>query len=88
MIEFGPKIFGIQAAAKFYFQKEARALSPEEAVFLAMLKVAPHRGPKWVKRGVSPTFTWWRQRMIQVFKRLVSEGLITPKRALGAALLC
>ena len=85
MIEFGPKIFGIQAAAKFYFQKEARALSPEEAVFLAMLKVAPHRGPKWVKRGVSPTFTWWRQRMIQVFKRLVSEGLITPKRALGAA---
>ena len=85
MIEFGPKIYGIQAAAQFYFQRDARALSPEEAVFLAMLKVAPHRGPKWVKRGSSPTFTWWRSRMAQIFDRLVKEGLLNERRARGAA---
>ena len=85
MIEFGPNIYGIQAAAKYYFQRDARTLSPEEAIFLAMLKVAPHRGPKWMKRGSSPRFTWWKSRTIQIFDRLVKEGLITQRRARGAA---
>ena len=85
MIEFGPNIFGIQAASKFYFQKDARDISPEEAVFLAMLKVSPKRGARWMKRGSSPRFTWWRKRSVQIFERLVQEGLITKKRARGAA---
>ena len=85
VIEFGPKIFGIQAASRYYFQKSARDLTPEEAIFLAMLKVSPHRGPKWIRRGSSPTFTWWRNRSVQVFERLVSEGLLPAQRARGAA---
>ena len=85
MIEFGPNVYGIQAAAQYYFQKDASLLSPEESIFLAMLKVAPHRGPKWIKRGKSPTFTWWKSRTVQIFDRLVKEGLVTERRAKGAA---
>ena len=85
VIEFGPKIFGIQRASRYYFQKNAKELTPEEAIFLAMLKVSPHRGPKWVRRGSSPTFTWWKNRSVQIFERLVSEGLISAQRAQGAA---
>lgn len=85
MIEFGPNIFGIQSAARYYFQKDARDINPEEAVFLAMLKVSPRRGEKWKKRGRSPSFTWWKQRSIQIFERLVAEGLLTSSRARGAA---
>jgi hypothetical protein len=84
MIEFGPKVFGIQAAAQFYFQKDARLLSPEESVFLAMLKVSPKRGTRWIKRGYSPKFTWWKQRTVQIFDRLVKEGLVSSQRAKGA----
>lgn len=85
MIEFGPKVFGIQAAAQFYFQKDARLLSPEESIFLAMLKVSPKRGARWIKRGYSPKFTWWKQRTVQIFDRLVKEGLVSSQRAKGAA---
>ena len=85
MIEFGPAIFGIQAAAKYYFQKDARNLSPEEAIFLAMLKVSPKRGKSWKRRGYSPKFTWWKSRMVEIFKRLTKEGLVTESRAKDAA---
>ena len=43
-IEFGPNIFGVGPAAQYYFQKDARELSPLESVFLAMLKPAPRWG--------------------------------------------
>ena len=85
MIEFGPQVFGIQAAAQYYFQKDARNLSPEEAIFLAMLKVSPKRGKRWKKRGYSPKFTWWKNRTVEVFDRLVKEGLVTENRAKNAA---
>ena len=84
-IEFGPGVFGIQSAARYYFQKDARALSPQQAVFLAMLKVSPARGARWRRRGSSPTFTWWRARSVEVFKRLVDKGLLSAKQAKGQA---
>lgn len=84
-IEFGPGIFGIQKAAQYYFQKDARFLSAQQAVFLAMLKVSPSRGARWKRRGTSPTFTWWRERSVEVFKRLVDKGLLSAKQAQGKA---
>jgi len=84
-IEFAPGVYGISSAAQYYFQKDPRALSPREAVFLAMLKVAPSRGPSWIKRGRSPTFTWWKQRSVDVFDRLLKKGLISSREAKGAA---
>jgi hypothetical protein len=84
-IEFAPGIYGISSASQYYFQKDPRALSPREAVFLAMLKVAPWRGPNWIKRGRSPNFTWWKQRSVDVFGRLLKRGLISAREAKGAA---
>jgi hypothetical protein len=80
-IEFAPKVFGITAAAQYYFQKDARALNVQEAIFLAMLKVAPWRGPSWIRRGHSPTFTWWKQRSVEVLNRLLKKGQITSRQA-------
>lgn len=84
-IEFGPGVYGIQEAARYYFQKDARSLSPQESVFLAMLKVSPARGARWKRRGSSPSFTWWRARSVEVFKRLVDKGLLSARQAMGQA---
>jgi len=84
-IEFGPGVFGVKAAASYYFQKDPRALTPQQAVFLAMLKVSPKRGARWKRRGSSPTFTWWKARSVEVFKRLVDKGHLSPRQASGKA---
>lgn len=40
-IEYGPKIFGIKAAAHHYFKKSPSEINPKEAAFLAMLLPNP-----------------------------------------------
>ena len=44
VIEFGPQVFGIGHAARYYFQKPPSDLSIHEAIFLAMLKPSPSLG--------------------------------------------
>ena len=80
-IEFGPDVYGIGAAAEFYFQKAASALSPREAVFLAMLKPSPKKGGVYRKRGFTPTVPWWVARAETLMQRLVENGQITAARA-------
>jgi hypothetical protein len=41
VIEFGPEVFGIRAAAMHYFGRQPDDLSPREAVFLARLLPSP-----------------------------------------------
>jgi hypothetical protein len=81
-IEYAPGVYGIGPAAQFYFQKDARNLTPNEAVFLAMLKPAPHRGIQYVDRGKTPVRqTWWKKRVDQLFDRLVGKGYLTKASA-------
>jgi hypothetical protein len=80
-IEFGPDIYGIGPAAEYYFGKDARQLSPLEAIFLAMLKPAPWYGPKYVKRGRTPRIPYWSERTQILFDRLVEHGFITKAEA-------
>jgi hypothetical protein len=80
-IEFGPDVYGIGPAARFYFDKDARELTPREAIFLAMLKPAPWYGPKYVKRGRTPRTPFWVERTQILFDRLVEHGLITKAKA-------
>ena len=80
-IEFGPNIYGISAAARYYFQKNPRSLSPTESVFLAMLKTSPWRGPKIRRRGRTPSYPWWEQRNTEIFQRLLERGLISAPEA-------
>jgi len=54
VIEFGPGIFGIQAAAKYFFKKDASQLNLEEIVRLAAvipkpLRETPTRTSSWLK---------------------------------------
>lgn len=43
VIEYGPGIFGIKAAAAHYFKKSPSALNPREGAFLAMLLPSPKK---------------------------------------------
>lgn len=80
-IEFGPDVYGIGPAARYYFQKDARRLTPREAVFLAMLKPAPRRGAYYRRRGHGPTHGWWVERAEELMRRLVENGQIPAATA-------
>ena len=43
VIEFGPGIYGVEAAARAYFGKSARTLTPREAALLAAILPSPRR---------------------------------------------
>ena len=54
VIEFGPGIFGVQAAAQYFFNKDVRRLNLEEMVRLTAvipkpLKETPTRNSSWIK---------------------------------------
>lgn len=80
-IEFGPDIYGIGPAARYYFGKDARALTPREAVFLAMLKPAPRAGAMFKRRGRTPHYPYWTRRAEELFRRLVEYGFLTQAQA-------
>lgn len=40
-IQYGPRHFGIKSAAKYYFKKHPRDLTPRESAFVAMLLPSP-----------------------------------------------
>ena len=80
-IEFGPNVYGVGRAAWYYFGKDARTLTPREAVFLAMLKPSPRAGAWMKRRGHTPTGSWWRGRAEEVFRRLVVHGYLSPAQA-------
>ena len=80
-IEFGPDVYGIGAASRFYFGKDARMLTPREAVFLAMLKPSPKRGADMMRRGRTPAASYWIERAEEIFHRLVKKGYLSEEVA-------
>ncbi len=76
-IEFGPDIYGIYAAAHFYFGKHPRELTPLEGAFLAGLKPAPLNGGGFREVGRTPDKGWWLKRHSRIMKRLYQFGHIT-----------
>lgn len=80
-IEFGPDIYGIGPAAQYYFQKDARQLTPMEAIFLAMLKPSPLYGARIIQRGTTPGGVWWTKRTEELFRRLVEYKHVTQEQA-------
>ena len=54
IIEFGPEIYGIEEAAKYYFGKRSEALSLKEAAFLVAIIPAPRRGEAYRRQGSMP----------------------------------
>lgn len=55
MAEFGRGIYGIRAAAKYYFHKSPSNLSPKEGAFLAMLLPSPKKySESFYKKELTP----------------------------------
>lgn len=81
VIEFGPDVYGIHAAAQYYFQKDARQLTPLESVFLATLKPSPWVGARYMRRKKTPESGWWGNRMEEIFDRLVERNYLTREQA-------
>jgi hypothetical protein len=84
-IEFGPNVYGIGPAAKYYFNKDARQLTPLESIFLAGLKPSPRYGAVLRKRGkVSLTDPHYSKRTETIFMRMVDYGIVSIEEALKA----
>ncbi|RVU43594.1 hypothetical protein EA187_12265 [Lujinxingia sediminis] len=85
VIEFAPDVYGIGPAARFYFEKDARELTPLEAIFLANLKPAPWEGPRLIRRTRTPEGGWWIERTAEIGQRLVDYNYLTPAQAAALA---
>lgn len=77
---FGQGAYGVEAAARFYFNKSAREVDLDEAALLAGILQLPHRqnpvaNPKWAL-----------QRRNYVLQRMADERYITPAEANAAKL--
>lgn len=77
-IEFGPDVYGIEAASMYYFNKPPQWLTPLEAIFLANLKPAPRDGVNYLRRGHSPDRGWWPERTRTMLQRLADIGAVHP----------
>lgn len=80
-IEFGNDVYGIGPAARHYFQKDARYLTPKEAIFLAMLKPAPWFGESIMQRGKTPNGEYFTKRIAELHDRLVEYEFITQDQS-------
>jgi monofunctional biosynthetic peptidoglycan transglycosylase len=65
-IEWGPGLFGCQAASRFYFGCEVSQLTPEQAVRMASIIINPRRyGPFADTRRMTTRRKWIAGKMLQ-----------------------
>lgn len=68
VVEYGPDIYGVKRAARFYFGKQPWELSPLEAAFIMGLKPFPKAGFKqWTKQHLNG---WWVTRVKKVLEMM------------------
>ncbi len=72
VVEWGEGIFGIEAAARYYYGKSAAALSPEEAARLAVILPNPKKfNPLGNSRYVA-------KRAGVIYNIMVKRGIVIP----------
>ena len=75
VVEFGPNIFGVKAAAQHYFQKSPAQLHPLESAYLAMLLPNPKKYSQSSRAG---RLTPYAQKMVSVIlQRMKSFGKLS-----------
>jgi penicillin-binding protein 1A len=77
LIEWGPNIYGIGEAAKYYFGKDARDLTVKESVFLATIIPNPVRYHVYFARK-SLTETW-EKRVNELLQKLNNIGFLSDE---------
>jgi monofunctional biosynthetic peptidoglycan transglycosylase len=82
IVEFGPRVYGLQQAAKYYFKKNARELSASQCISLVAVLPSP---TKWGAPLGRKTFTGFLQsRYRTILSRMILMGL-TPTREVAFA---
>ncbi len=72
VIEWGPGIFGAEAASQHYFSKSAADLTPDEAVALASILPSPRRWSPFSEKA------FMARRRTQLLERMQREGYAPP----------
>jgi len=70
VVEWGPGIFGAEAAAQYYFWKPAMDLTPDEAVALASILPSPRRWSPFSEQA------FMARRRIQLMERMQKAGYV------------
>lgn len=70
VVEWGPRIFGVEAASRHYFDKTASSLSPEESARLAAILPNPHKYKIFKANG------YVDQRSREILKVMVKRGIV------------
>jgi membrane peptidoglycan carboxypeptidase len=73
--EWGPEVYGVGEAARFWFGKDARALTARESAFLATVVPSPRRFHARLHRsGITP---WWNARIDDVLTKMRAQNQLT-----------
>lgn len=84
VIEYGPDLYGVKRASRYYFAKDPWALSPAEAAFIMGLKPYPAAGYRQWQSGTLND--WWTTRVQHVLEVMQKrENAITEAEVLAAA---
>jgi membrane peptidoglycan carboxypeptidase len=68
IIEYGPGVYGIRHAARYYFGRDADELSPAEGAFLACVLPAPKQMHRYYAQGrLGPSM---RERMARLMRHM------------------
>lgn len=83
IIEFGPEIYGIEEAAKYYFGKRSEALTLNEAAFLIAIIPGPRKGGTYrsqgaVTKGLQKTMDFYIREM---YRRKCTPEMLAQMRA-------
>ena len=82
--EWGPGVYGVGEAARFWFGKDARDLTARESAFLATVIPSPRRFHARLHRsGITP---WWNARIDDVLGKMRIQNQLTDEQ-LAAALV-
>lgn len=74
VVEFGPRAYGIEHAARYYFKKGARELTPSECIELAAILPRPNR---WNRSLLARQYTpFFRKRYRVIYDRIRILGLL------------
>ena len=79
VVEFGPEVYGIRAAAHFYFSKQVSELTVAEGAWLAMLLPNPSKNYQSFRKGTLSPFA--RREVSKIINRLVSFRKISQGNA-------
>lgn len=79
LAEFGPDVYGIQAAASHYFKKKPSEINAAEGAFLALMLPSPRKFHYSVFENQNITLSK-KKKLRRILGDMLSQELISPKQ--------